>query len=103
MTATFALVIGILGTFICIGAFDGLNNWFADKTTFTAQGIISTKYRIRGPRGHYRYVTVVSVPEEYRSIKIYYTSIYKLPPNSEVTITYRKGCFGKDIIDNIAY
>ena len=104
LTSTMALSLGLLGTIVCIGAFDGLNRLFADRDVSTVRGVVKYgKYRQYLGRGQSKYVTIVELPEERRSMKIVDVKLFEMPPESNVEISYRKGLFGVEIIDNINY
>lgn len=102
----FLLPLLIAVPFGFIALFDGTNRLFASRDVYVVTAVITgEKYKyknihFRGPTT-YSYYTVVRLRDNDRTLKLSGMSLYDLPQNCKIRISYRKGLFGFDVIDNI--
>ncbi len=105
MSITFGLVSGVMAVGVCVGLFDGINRLFASEPINAAAIVTNGKFlHIGRGRGDFsRYITIVELTAENKIMEINDLELYKVPPQSEVIITYRHGLFGIDIFDSFSY
>lgn len=105
MSITFGLVSGAMAVGVGVGLFDGINRLFASEPINAAAIVTNGKFlHIGRGRGDFsRYITIVELTAENKIMEINDLELYKVPPQSEVIITYRHGLFGIDIFDSFSY
>ncbi len=105
MSATFGAVPGLMAVVVGVGLFEGINRLYASDPIEVSATVTNGKFRIEriGKYTSYQYITVVELPSENRVMKIDDVKLFKVPPQSEVIITYRHGLFGVDIFESFYY
>ena len=105
MSITFGVVFGIMAVRVCVGLFEGVNRLFASEPIEVSATVTHRKFfHIGRGRGDFsKFITVVEISSENRVMKVDDVELYKIPPQSEVIITYRHGLFGVDIYDSFNY
>lgn len=105
MSLVFCLNIGMLGFAICVGLYDGVNRLFASKPVTVKAVMTNGKYFHRGiGRGDVsRYISSVRLLDENRTIRIDDSRLFKVPPQGDIEIVYRRGFFGTDIFETFNY
>ncbi len=105
MSVTLGFACGVMAVGACVGLFDGINRLFASGPISETAIVTNGKFHHIGRgRGDFsRFVTVVELKTGNRIMKIDDVELYKVPPRSEVIITYRHGLFGIYVFDKFSY
>jgi len=105
MSITFGTIYGMMAVGSCIGLFEGINRLFASEPIEVSATVTYGKFHHRsiGRWNFNWFITIVQLKPENVILKIDDYELYKVPPQSEVIITYRHGLFGIDIFDSFSY